>query len=259
MSSRHEPLAPATHRKQTDLNETLNTAYIDVPPEDTSVTANLTRTIAGFVGQIFTPRQMLIILRVLKALTFGFLVLTIMADLMYLVFVQSRASNEVSQKVGGTRDTIIRGYGLLLTWLALAIELDTPGWIRAFPGLKGFIPRALLLFFVATITGAHPLHEGRGAVNNSNGDDDALVDDDIYHDEQVSSEIPKSTVVFQMVTSWCLGGCALIYLILGCLCFDRFRSKAFLSSRDPLRSTAIPGAQPSATGMQPDDNSPQLV
>ena len=209
INSKHEPLAPAaTHRKQTDLNETLNTAYIDVPPEDTSVMANLTRTIAGFVGHIFTPRQMLIILRVLKALTFGFLVLTIMADLMYLVFVQSRASDEVSQKVGGSRDTIIRGYGLIMTGLALAIELDAPGWIRAFPGLKGFIPRALLLFFIATITGAHPLHQGRGANSgNSNGaddGDDALVDDDIYHDQQVSSEIPKSTVVFQMVTSWCL-------------------------------------------------------
>jgi hypothetical protein len=36
------------------------------------------------------------------------------------------------------------------------------------------------------------------------------------------------------------GLCAIIYFIFGLLCFDRFTSKAYLSSNDPLVSTAIP-------------------
>lgn len=35
-------------------------------------------------------------------------------------------------------------------------------------------------------------------------------------------------------------GCAIVYLILGLMCFDRFTSKAFLSTHDPVASTAIP-------------------
>lgn len=34
--------------------------------------------------------------------------------------------------------------------------------------------------------------------------------------------------------------CALVYLILGCFCFDRFTSRAFLSQKDPITSTSIP-------------------
>ena len=34
--------------------------------------------------------------------------------------------------------------------------------------------------------------------------------------------------------------CSLVYLVLGLLCFDRFTSRAFLSHKDPIASTAIP-------------------
>jgi len=34
--------------------------------------------------------------------------------------------------------------------------------------------------------------------------------------------------------------CALVYLTFGVLCFDRFTSKAFLSTKNPLVTTAIP-------------------
>lgn len=36
--------------------------------------------------------------------------------------------------------------------------------------------------------------------------------------------------------------CALGYLVCGLLCFDRFRAKAFLTTRDPRITTAIPPA-----------------
>lgn len=35
-------------------------------------------------------------------------------------------------------------------------------------------------------------------------------------------------------------GCAIVYLVLGLMCFDRFTSKAFLSTHDPVATTAIP-------------------
>jgi len=36
------------------------------------------------------------------------------------------------------------------------------------------------------------------------------------------------------------GICAVTYFVFGCLCLDRFTSKAFLSVNDPTVSTAIP-------------------
>jgi len=34
--------------------------------------------------------------------------------------------------------------------------------------------------------------------------------------------------------------CSFAYLLFGLLCFDRFTSRAFLSTQDPVASTAIP-------------------
>mgnify|MGYP006203886353 CR=1 FL=1 len=70
------------------LNDRLNTAYIDINEGDTSFLANQTRSIAACVGRTITPRQILIILRILKALTYAFLVFTLIADLMYIFFVE---------------------------------------------------------------------------------------------------------------------------------------------------------------------------
>ena len=36
------------------------------------------------------------------------------------------------------------------------------------------------------------------------------------------------------------GMCAIAYFVFGCLCLDRFTSRAFLSTNDPVVSTAIP-------------------
>ena len=204
-SQKIEPLTqkPSKAKMNLGLNDRLNAAYIDVNQDDNSFHANQTRIIAACVGKMISPRQMLIILRILKALTFAFLVFTLIADLMYIFFVEFFASKAVSTKIGGTRDTIIRIYGLGLVAMALSIELDMANVTKLFPGFKGFIPRSVLLFFIATVTNSHPLHESHNGRNRSSSSNNKYYrSDDFYNfDSQVSEEIPDSTVVFQMVTS----------------------------------------------------------
>ena len=203
-NDRREPLTDqteATSNKSTpSLNDRLNTDHIDIDATDQTIFARIVRTISSFVASLCTPRSMLVTLRVLKAVTLSFLVLTFIADLMYIFFVEVLASSAVSAKVGGARDTIIRLYGLILCIVAFVIELGIGSWIQHFPGLKGFVPRSFLLFLIATITSAHPLHEDHRGKNNNVYDDDND-DDTMTYDEQVSNEIPSSTVVFQMATS----------------------------------------------------------
>ena len=186
------------------LNDTLNTSYIDVPEEDTSPWAKTTRLIAGCTGKLFSPRQVLVMIRILQTLTFACLVFTIIADLMYIFFVSLVVSDEVNAKVGGARDVIIRWYGLAMAIMALMVEFELPFFLKQFPALKGYVPRSFLLFFVATITSPNPLHYDY-AFNKKeeNKNDDYYADDDMY-DQQVSKEIPGSTVRFQMVTSFLL-------------------------------------------------------
>lgn len=120
---------------------------------------------------------------------------------MYIVFLEVIAAKEVKALAGGRRDMIIRIYGLFLAVVAICIELDYAAVVKSFYGFKGFIPRAMLLFFVSAITGSHPLHSDQ--VQREQGDDayyDDFVDDDYYAD----AEIPQSAVVFQMVTSFIL-------------------------------------------------------
>ena len=182
------------------------------------------------------PRDMLVLLRLLKAVTFCFLVLTVAADLMYIIFVEFISG--VGENLGGFRDTTIRLYGLALALMAILIELDMSIAVKHFTGLKAFVPRSLLLFFIATITSAHRMNKQQ--VSSGYDDDQAVVDDDSL----TQSQIPNSAIVFQMVTSWILALCAITYFVLGLLCFDRFTSRAFLSNRDPVVSTAIPQPSP---------------
>jgi hypothetical protein len=220
--------------RTTSLNDRLNTDYIDLGPADEhSLVGQVTKTITGCVGEFVTPRQLLIVLRILKAVTFCFLILTLAADMMYIVFLEVLATREVRDIVGGRRDMIIRVYGLFLACVALAIEVDVAWVVKSFYGFKGFIARSFLLFFVSAITGAHPLHEDQlykdrsqdqyrysnnaAANDDANAGDDvaaanddaagAAVYDDFYYDvleESNLPEIPDSAIVFQMVTSFIL-------------------------------------------------------
>jgi hypothetical protein len=193
--ARHNAGTSFTSSKTTSLNDRLNTNFVNVATDDTSVDARVTRTITSFVGNFITPRLLLILLRILKAITFCFLILTLAANLMYIVFLEVAAVKQVKEMAGGRRDMIIRVYGLVLIGIALCIELDYVAVVKSFYGFKGFIPRALLLFFISAITGAHRLHVN----NNQNGEDYVADDDDSYYAE---SDIPQSVIVFQMVTSF---------------------------------------------------------
>jgi hypothetical protein len=218
--------------RTTSLNDRLNTDYIDLGAADeNSFGGQVTKTITGCVGEYVTPRQLLIVLRILKAVTFCFLILTLAADIMYIVFLEVLATREVRDIVGGRRDMIIRVYGLFLVGVALAIEVDVAWVVKSFYGFKGFIARSFLLFFISAITGAHPLHEDQlykdrsggqynyndNSSSNANAVDDAaaanddaagaVVNDDFYYDafeESTLPEIPDSAIVFQMVTSFIL-------------------------------------------------------
>lgn len=117
------------HSRTTSLNDRLNTNYVDFGgAEGNSYGAQYTKTITDFVGEFVTPRQLLVLLRVLKAVTFVFLILTLAANMMYIVFLEVLATREVRNIVGGRRDMIIRVYGLFLSGVALAIEVDV-AWV----------------------------------------------------------------------------------------------------------------------------------
>mmetsp|Transcript_19564 Transcript_19564/g.48725 ORF Transcript_19564/g.48725 Transcript_19564/m.48725 type:complete len:261 (+) Transcript_19564:104-886(+) len=232
----------------TSLNDRLDTSYVDLGSETDSYGARYTKTVTGFVGEFVTPRQLLVIIRIMKAVTFVFLILTLAANIMYITFLEVLASSEVRDIVGGRRDMIIRVYGLFLSAVAIAIEVDVAWVVKGLNGFKGFLARSFLIFFVSAITGANPLYieERNNLVNqNAYNNYDDNYDDDAAYAANYSEipEIPMSVVNFQRVTSFFLGVCAIAYFISGVLCFDRFTSKAYLSSNDPLVSTAIP--QPS--------------
>jgi hypothetical protein len=213
------------------LNSKLATEHIDVPESDDSFQANLTRMIADAVGRFITTKQMLGILRVLKAVTFSFLILTIFADIMYVIFLEILANDDVRVIAGGTRDTIIRLYGLALCFIAIAIEINYSSVVKRFSGLKGFIPRSLLLFLIAMITSSSPMEDNystgqsQQSYSNNNDDDAAAAsgygnDANGYNangygnsnsyangdatDVDWSTQYPSSAVNFQMVVSFVL-------------------------------------------------------
>jgi hypothetical protein len=213
------------------LNSKLATEHIDVPESDDSFQANLTRMIADAVGRFITTKQMLGILRVLKAVTFSFLILTIFADIMYVIFLEILANDDVRVIAGGTRDAIIRLYGLALCFIAIAIEINYSSVVKRFSGLKGFIPRSLLLFLIAMITSSSPMEDNystgqsQQSYSNNNDDDAAAASgygndangynangygnsnsyaNDDATDVDWSTQYPSSAVNFQMVVSFVL-------------------------------------------------------
>lgn len=221
---RSQPLVDSA--SPSTLNDRLLTQYIDVAEDDFSCQANTTRNIAKFVGRVFTPKQVLRILRVLKAATLGFIVLTIVADILYMACVEIFTPQDVQRAVGGHRDTIIRIYGLILLFVSLAIEMDYSKVVKRYSGLQAFIPRALLYFFIAVVTFPHlSIPKNLGASqeqyvandDGGNGDDNANNDDgnnnDAYEQQQyqasyseynVADDIPYAVVWFQRFTSFVL-------------------------------------------------------
>ena len=160
------------------MNRRLRTEFIDVDPADESFSASLIRGMVGLVGTCFTPRQILVALRLLKAMTVSFIALTVAANLVFISCVEFVANSYADNYYfGNRRDTILRLYGLALSVLALLIELDK-FVMKNFKVLKGFIARFCLLFFVATVTYCHPAQY-----------------------DNYGGGVPTSALVFQMVSS----------------------------------------------------------
>jgi hypothetical protein len=122
-----QPTTPGGSRA-TSLNDRLDTNYVDLGTEENTWAAKYTKFVTGFVGDYVTPRQLLVLIRVLKAVTFVFLILTLAANVMYIIFLELLATNQVRDIVGGRRDMIIRVYGLFLSAVAIAVEVDVV-WI----------------------------------------------------------------------------------------------------------------------------------
>jgi len=140
--------------------------------------ANCTRGIVGLVGALFSHRQILVALRLLKAVTVSIIALTATANLVYIAMVEFVVQPYSNYSYFGIRrDTVLRVYGLGLSVLAMMIEMDK-FTMKNFKVLKGFLARFVLLFFVACLTYAHPAQWA-----NAN------------------NPVPGSAVMFQMVCS----------------------------------------------------------
>mmetsp|Transcript_17573 Transcript_17573/g.33327 ORF Transcript_17573/g.33327 Transcript_17573/m.33327 type:complete len:304 (-) Transcript_17573:189-1100(-) len=231
--------------KGKSFNKRLDPTKLDIPEHDTSFGAGVIRKMTFFVSHILRPRQVIVLLRLLKALTFCTLCLTIISDLMFIFYVEISLSRDVGIKLGGLRDRVIRLYGTVLAFIAVLVELDMKVASTNFSGLKPFIIKSFMLFFVATISGASPMigYERKLArQKNKNYNAYGYNNDDAYAYNQnnqqashyIKDEVPGSAVAFQAITSFILAGCACAYLILGILCLDRFTARAFLADDDQV-------------------------
>jgi hypothetical protein len=200
--------------KGKSFNKRLDPTKLDIPESDNSFGAGLTRKVTYVVSRIFRPRQVIVLLRLLKALTFCTLCLTIISDLMFVFYVEISLSRDVGIKLGGLRDRVIRLYGTCLAVIAVLVELDMKVASTKFAGLKPFVTRSFVLLFVATISGVSPMigYERKLARQRKNynayGDDG----DDKYSYNQynqqsshyIKDEVPGSAVAFQAMTSFIL-------------------------------------------------------
>ena len=143
---------------------------------------------------------------------------------------------------------ICRLYGVGIAVLATMIELDMSIANRHFAGLKPFLPRSLLLLFVANLSAASPMisYESRlwKQYRRYNDDDMAAAYDNIL----IKDEVPGSAVAFQAMTSFILSLSAYSYFVLGLMCIDRFTARAFLADDDQVAAAVNATAINSSAG-----------
>jgi hypothetical protein len=213
-------LKSAPSFKGKSFNKRLDPSQLDIHEQDTSCCAVVTRSVTGIVSRCLRPRQVVVILRLLKALTFCTLCLTIIADLIFVFYVAVNLSNDVDVKLGGMRDKIMRVYGIGIAIVAVLVELDMKVITVHMGGLKPFLIRSILLLYVATVSGTSPMirYEAKQARNNryNNYDDDDNDNNDAYDDAYnaysnkynqsvyIRDEVPGSVIAFQSMTSFFL-------------------------------------------------------
>ena len=121
--SNHGPIlaSDSYYNTNTVYKEKLDIEHVDVPPNDESVMGQLVRGVTSLVGGLFSPKCLIVVFRLLKFLTFCCRCLTIATELIYLFFVKLQVSSAVLQKLGETRDEVIRVYDIVLAFLAIFI------------------------------------------------------------------------------------------------------------------------------------------
>jgi len=229
----------------------LDAQHLDIAANDESCGAQLIRGVASIVGGLFSPKRLIVVFRLLKALTFCCLCLTIAAELIYLFVVELQVTANVSKKIGGLRDTILRFYGVALAVVAIFVELEMKIVDNNCPMMKSYIPRSMLLLFITTVSGTAPIigYENRlfSQYRNRKYDDDGQnTGSYMYYNEDnalIANEVPGSAVAFQAATTFFLFISACLYFIMGIMCLDRFTSDAFLSNEDPVSGTSLRDVQ----------------
>jgi len=227
------------YHSSTTYNDRLDAQHVDVPVNDESVTGQLIRSVTSLIGGCFSPKALIVVFRLLKAWTFCCLCFTIATEVIYLFFVELQVSNDVLKKIGGSRDEVLRAYGIVLAFGAIFIELDMTIVDTHCPLLKGFLPRSILLMFITALSGTSPIIAYENYIlknsQSNNYDDDGYIADSA----SISKEVPGSAVAFQTVTAFLLFLSTCLYFIMGLLCLDRFTADAFLSDDDPAAGTSI--------------------
>jgi len=221
------------YNSNTLYNDKLDPNHVDVPENDESIMGQLVRFVAAMVGGCFSPQRLIVVFRLLKALTFCSLAATVVSESMYLFFVELQVSQDVLKKIGGTRDQVLRLYGIILAFFCIFIELDMTVVDKYYPFMKAFLPRSCLLFFVTTLCGTTPIIGYENSLFNYRSYDDDAANYNAEDSALISNEVPGSAVAFQATTTFFLFCTAAAYFFMGILCLDRFTSDAFLSEEDP--------------------------
>lgn len=202
------------------FNKRLDPSQLDIEDDDTSCCAEVTRTVTQFVSRIFKPRQVIVLLRLLKAVTFCTLILTIVSDLLFCYYIEFHVSHDVSAKLGGHREVVNRLYGVAVAVLAVFVELDMHIVSKHFVGLKPFVARSLLYLFVASLSTVSPMiayerkliRQQKKSSSNYyyNGGDDDGANNYNYNQNKcgvtypIKDEVPTSAIAFLSITSFIL-------------------------------------------------------
>ena len=157
------------------FNRRLDLSHISVEEDDTSCGAGLIRMMTEVVSQLVTPRQLITILSLVSAYTIMFLVTTILSDLIFVYYEFFHGlSDEVSMKLGNLHDAKIRLFGIAFGVLSIMVELDLDFVEKNVKILKLFIPRSILLLFVATLSATNPMinYEWKQSSSSTSYNDD---------------------------------------------------------------------------------------
>jgi len=191
------------------LNSKLRTDCVDVSPDDTSFRAQYVRFMAPKVGRMFTPRKMIAILRILKALTFFFIVLDVLADIVYISVVEAKSGQETQAKLGGHRDLVVRAFAVFVAIIVALIELDHARVKEHFSGFKPFLTRSILIIFVSILTNTPPIIAYERRSNAASSSSSSYSYNNGYSSSSsaktttlISDEVPKGVITFQSVSAW---------------------------------------------------------